>query len=101
VVETGHAGLDVDVLVRLVGAGEHGVKIELEVLEVGDQLVNLNILNLDTREDELLALVGSKVLLVLKEELVQVLVQGEESRVAGGSLVVFKNTRGSLEKVEN
>lgn len=44
----------------------------------------------------LLALVGSKVLLVLAEELVKVLVQGEEGRVTGGSLVVLKNTGSRL-----
>lgn len=52
-VEAGHAGLDVDVLVGLVGAGEDGVEVELEVLEVGDELVNLKVLDLDAREDEL------------------------------------------------
>jgi len=45
----------------------------------------------------LLALVGSKMFLELLEELVQVLVQGEESRVTGGSLIMFKHTRSSLE----
>lgn len=52
-VEAGHAGLDVDVLVGLVGAGEDGVEVELEVLKVGDELVNLKVLDLDAREDEL------------------------------------------------
>lgn len=52
-VEAGHAGLDVDVLVGLVGAGEDGVEVEFEVLEVGDELVNLKVLDLDAREDEL------------------------------------------------
>jgi hypothetical protein len=96
VVEAGDTGLDVDVLVGLVGAGEDRVEVEFEVLEVGDQFVDLNVLDLDASHDELLALVGSKVLLVLQEELVQVLVQREEGRVTGGSLVVLEDTGGGL-----
>jgi hypothetical protein len=96
VVEAADTGLDVDILVRFVGADEKRVEVKLEVFKVGAESIDLNAFDLDASHEELFALVGRKVFLEVQEELVQVLVQREEGRITCGSLVVSKNTRSGL-----
>lgn len=93
------AGLADQVRVRHVGelllAVESGVgDVEGEVVKVGDEVVDLNVVDLDAGEFEGLPGVGLEVLLVLQEVVQDALVQLEEHGVAESGLVVLQDDGG-------
>uniref|UniRef100_A0A1B0D917 Hemocyanin middle domain-containing protein n=1 Tax=Phlebotomus papatasi TaxID=29031 RepID=A0A1B0D917_PHLPP len=110
VVETGLASLDDKVLTLIVshlsellhfrhghllivdlninGVGD----VSIELVEVSYELVNLDILNLDTGEVDLIDCVGWQLVLELPVELDDFLVQLVEEWVTHGSFVLFQHT---------
>ena len=95
VVETHGLG-DVVELDHLVDGGDvDGVgHVNVEEVEVGDELVDGNVLDGDAGEVEVIGLVGGQVVLVLLEETDHVLLEDVEGGVAEGGLVVANDAGG-------
>jgi len=88
VVQPGHLGDVVDAAGFLSVSNVDSVRhINVEEVEVGDEVRDLDVLDGNAGEVEFSALVSGEVLLVLEEEVVDVLLEDVERRVPEGSLV--------------
>lgn len=101
VVKTFQVSLNLGVLVLVSNwvLVDYVVKRNFVVAEVGDEIADVNLLNLDTGDDDVIVLVRRQRLLVVVEEMEDLAVQLVEGRVSDSGLAKFKNGWGVFEDV--